>query len=240
MSIKLRSACDKCHETKVRCSGEVPCQGCLTSSSLCFYSVSNPLGRPRGTKKKQIRGGSKGANTWERDDVANGEVAATTAGTGERGSSKRSRTNNGDCSGPASRTIIVSNSHREDTSDPLGSGGSAPGDNSSFIPTHQGHNNISMSDAAAPNDFRLNPMNHSGKENRGIDDALPHSFDYSDLNRYVMSDVARSDFSSLTNPEIRTPITWDDSAFSFDSENSSDVLRTGAENLDFSYTFKVR
>jgi hypothetical protein len=241
MSIKLRSACDKCHETKVRCSGDVPCQGCLTSRSLCFYSVSNPLGRPRGTKKKQIRGGSRGNNTWDRDDVANGDATATTAGTtGDRGSSKRTRTNNGDCSGSVSRNIVVSNGHREDTSDLLGSGGLAPGDNSSFIPTHHGHNNVGMLDVAAPNGFRLNPLNPAGNETKGLGDALPHSFDYSDLDRYAILDVARSDFSSLTNSDARTPITWDDLTFSVDSETSSDLLRTGAENLDFSYTFKVK
>jgi Fungal Zn(2)-Cys(6) binuclear cluster domain len=240
MSIKLRSACDKCHETKVRCSGDVPCQGCLTSRSLCFYSVSNPLGRPRGTKKKQIRGGSRGSNTWDRDDVANVDATATTAGTtGDRGSSKRTRTNNGDWSGSVSRNIVVSSSYTEDTSDLLGSGGPAPGDNSSFIPTHHGHN-IGMSDVAAPNDFRLNPLNPAGNETKGLSDALPHSFDYSDLDRYAVSDVARSDFSPLTNPDARTPITWDDSTFSVDSETSSDLPRTGVENLDFSYTFKVK
>ncbi|KAH8600637.1 hypothetical protein B0O99DRAFT_667881 [Bisporella sp. PMI_857] len=240
MSTKLRSACDKCHETKVRCSGDVPCQGCLTSRSLCFYSVSNPLGRPRGTKKKQIRGGSRGNNTWDRDDVANGDAMATTAGTsGDRGSSKRTRTNNGDCSGSVSRSIVVSNGHRDDASNLLGSGGPPPSDNSSFIPTHHGQHNVCMSDATAPSGFRLNsPLNPAGSTTKGLGDVLPHSFDYNDLDRYAISDVARSDFSSLSNLDARTPILWDDSTFSVDSETSSELLRTGAENLDFSDTFK--
>jgi hypothetical protein len=239
MSTKLRSACDKCHETKVRCSGDIPCQGCLTSRSLCFYSVSNPLGRPKGTKK-QIRGGSRGNSTWDRDDVTNGGATATTARTaGDRGTGKRTRTNNGDCGGSVSRNIVVSNGHREDTSDLLGSGDQAPGDNSSFTPTHHGHNNVGMPDVAAPNDFGLNPLNPAGNA-KCLGYALPHSFDYSDLDRYAISDVARSDFSSLNNSDARTSLTWDDLIISVDSETSSDLLRTGAENLDFSYTFKVK
>lgn len=55
MTTKFRSACDRCHDTKVRCSGDMPCQACLVSKSLCFYSVSNPLGRPRGTKNRNNR-----------------------------------------------------------------------------------------------------------------------------------------------------------------------------------------
>jgi Fungal Zn(2)-Cys(6) binuclear cluster domain len=250
MSTKLRSACDKCHETKVRCSGDIPCQGCLISRSLCFYSVSNPLGRPRGTKKKQNRGGSRGNNTWDKDGVSNGDATATTAGTtGDRGLRKRTRTrqaltgpkdNNDDCSGSVSWNPVVSNGHREDTSDLLGSGGPAPGDNSSFIPTHHGHNNVGMSDVAAPNDFRLNSLNLADNGTQGLGDTLPHNFGYSDLDTYGMSDVARSDFGSLTNSDTRNPITWDSSTYNIDSENSSDLLRTSAENLDSSNTSNVK
>lgn len=50
---KLRSACDSCHQMKIRCSGNVPCEGCLTSGRSCFYSYSGRLGRPRGTKNKR-------------------------------------------------------------------------------------------------------------------------------------------------------------------------------------------
>lgn len=52
-SHKLRSACDTCSRTKVRCSGGVPCIGCSNSGSPCFYSLSGRLGRPRGTKSKR-------------------------------------------------------------------------------------------------------------------------------------------------------------------------------------------
>lgn len=55
MSTRFRSACDRCHDAKVRCSGDMPCHGCIASKNLCFYSVSNVLGRPRGTKNKTSR-----------------------------------------------------------------------------------------------------------------------------------------------------------------------------------------
>ena len=53
---KIRSACDTCHRLKVKCSGHVPCQGCLNSGSSCFYSYSGRLGRPRGTKNRRPTG----------------------------------------------------------------------------------------------------------------------------------------------------------------------------------------
>ena len=53
---KIRSACDTCHRLKVKCSGHVPCEGCLNSGSSCFYSYSGRLGRPRGTKNRRPAG----------------------------------------------------------------------------------------------------------------------------------------------------------------------------------------
>lgn len=50
---KLRSACDSCHQNKVRCSGETPCRTCDNLDMQCVYSVSNRIGRPRGTKNKK-------------------------------------------------------------------------------------------------------------------------------------------------------------------------------------------
>ena len=52
---RIRSACDACHKMKVRCSGEVPCETCVTSGSLCFYSHTGPLGRPKGTPSNRSR-----------------------------------------------------------------------------------------------------------------------------------------------------------------------------------------
>lgn len=52
-SKKLRSACDICHQAKMKCSGGTPCQGCRSSDHECIYSVSKRIGRPKGTKNKR-------------------------------------------------------------------------------------------------------------------------------------------------------------------------------------------
>ncbi|KAI4240694.1 MAG: hypothetical protein LQ352_007577 [Teloschistes flavicans] len=52
-SSKIRSACDVCHRTKVRCTGDIPCEGCVNSGNLCFYSYTGRLGRPKGTKSRK-------------------------------------------------------------------------------------------------------------------------------------------------------------------------------------------
>jgi hypothetical protein len=51
---RLRRACDTCHQLKVRCSGTMPCETCLSSNNECFYSQLNRLGRPKGSKNRQI------------------------------------------------------------------------------------------------------------------------------------------------------------------------------------------
>ena len=55
---KLRSACDVCHQAKTKCTGGTPfggtpCTNCRDSSYQCRFSVSNRIGRPRGTKNKR-------------------------------------------------------------------------------------------------------------------------------------------------------------------------------------------
>lgn len=52
-SKKLRTACDICHQAKMKCSGGTPCQGCRGSDHNCVYSVSKRIGRPKGTKNKR-------------------------------------------------------------------------------------------------------------------------------------------------------------------------------------------
>ena len=53
LSKKLRTACDICHQAKMKCSGGSPCQGCRASDHECIYSVSKRIGRPKGTKNKR-------------------------------------------------------------------------------------------------------------------------------------------------------------------------------------------
>ncbi|KAI1452435.1 hypothetical protein F4805DRAFT_447533 [Annulohypoxylon moriforme] len=51
---RLRSACDSCHQAKIRCSGGNPCLTCLVSQTNCSYSPGNRLGRPKGSKNKRV------------------------------------------------------------------------------------------------------------------------------------------------------------------------------------------
>ncbi|KAI0970336.1 hypothetical protein F4678DRAFT_136886 [Xylaria arbuscula] len=51
---RLRSACDVCHQMKVRCSGTLPCDTCAEAGQTCLYSISNRLGRPPGAKNKRL------------------------------------------------------------------------------------------------------------------------------------------------------------------------------------------
>lgn len=53
-SKKLRSACDTCHQTKVRCSGGNPCQMCQHMRAECVYSPSGRKGRPKGTRPRKV------------------------------------------------------------------------------------------------------------------------------------------------------------------------------------------
>ena len=52
---KLRSACDLCHQTKTKCFGGCPCEGCQKLGIKCIFSVSNRIGRPKGTRNKKTR-----------------------------------------------------------------------------------------------------------------------------------------------------------------------------------------
>ncbi|KAH8698373.1 hypothetical protein BGW36DRAFT_144779 [Talaromyces proteolyticus] len=49
----LRSACDTCHHSKVKCSGRLPCEGCEKLRVRCKYSISNRTGRPKGVRNKK-------------------------------------------------------------------------------------------------------------------------------------------------------------------------------------------
>lgn len=53
--VRLRSACDQCHESKVKCSGGTPCVVCEKARTECKYSLAKSFGRPRGVKNKKTR-----------------------------------------------------------------------------------------------------------------------------------------------------------------------------------------
>ncbi|CRG86402.1 hypothetical protein PISL3812_03408 [Talaromyces islandicus] len=50
---KLRSACDSCHEAKVRCTGGTPCVHCKNHRHDCHYSVAARIGKPKGSRNRK-------------------------------------------------------------------------------------------------------------------------------------------------------------------------------------------
>ncbi|QGA13931.1 hypothetical protein EYB26_001583 [Talaromyces marneffei] len=54
-SKKLRSACDRCHSAKVRCSGKSPCERCQKDNLPCRYSFRANLGKPKGSLNKKTK-----------------------------------------------------------------------------------------------------------------------------------------------------------------------------------------
>lgn len=50
---KLRSACDSCHQCKVKCSGGSPCYRCTSKGLYCRYSYQNRAGKPKGSKNRR-------------------------------------------------------------------------------------------------------------------------------------------------------------------------------------------
>jgi hypothetical protein len=52
-TVRRRSACNACHEGKIKCSGGVTCVACQLSGLQCTYSLISRLGRPKGSKNKR-------------------------------------------------------------------------------------------------------------------------------------------------------------------------------------------
>ncbi|KAK1140020.1 hypothetical protein N8T08_010929 [Aspergillus melleus] len=50
---KLRSACDSCHQCKVKCSGGSPCFRCASKDLSCRYGYQNRAGKPKGSKNRK-------------------------------------------------------------------------------------------------------------------------------------------------------------------------------------------
>jgi hypothetical protein len=63
--VRLRNACDPCHQLKRKCSGDMPCENCTLSNSTesCLYRPVNRLGRPRGSRNRQKTSSRSGPNS---------------------------------------------------------------------------------------------------------------------------------------------------------------------------------
>ncbi|KAK4694500.1 C6 transcription factor GliZ, partial [Lecanoromycetidae sp. Uapishka_2] len=68
---KLRTACDVCHQSKMKCSGGKPCSGCRDAGYDCSYSFSNRSGRPKGTKNKRTLERMNGKKSGSSENTEN-------------------------------------------------------------------------------------------------------------------------------------------------------------------------
>ncbi|KAL7905033.1 hypothetical protein GGI35DRAFT_461665 [Trichoderma velutinum] len=144
---RLRSACDACHQLKVRCSGYLPCDSCTESCRTCVFSMSNRLGRPLGSKNKRaaIVGGK------ETQSLANQKNITRNKGPREaRKARKRSSIHLEDQVNLSPRPIIATQN--------IAGSASVPSDNSSS-PKSNGQSPFtdvnSMSWATSPFEFSL-------------------------------------------------------------------------------------
>lgn len=86
---RVRSACDLCHQSKVKCSGGNPCSGCHKLGLRCNYSSSNRTGRPRGVKNKGTRQRLRALEAAEAEREAGARCARSAAFNGSTASSSR-------------------------------------------------------------------------------------------------------------------------------------------------------
>jgi hypothetical protein len=50
---KLRSACNACHEVKLKCLGGQPCSRCRNKQIECVYKHAARIGKPKGSRNKK-------------------------------------------------------------------------------------------------------------------------------------------------------------------------------------------
>jgi Zn(2)-Cys(6) binuclear cluster domain-containing protein len=58
-TLKLRSACDACHQAKVKCSRGASCLHCRIHNQECRYSYTARIGKPKGSRNRKTLAGSK-------------------------------------------------------------------------------------------------------------------------------------------------------------------------------------
>ena len=244
MTTKVRSACDRCHQTKVRCNGGVPCRGCLTSKTLCFYSVSNALGRPRGAKQNQNPLASKhdsasnGETTSDRDRSA---VTKNTKSTTDRSSrirqSLRTRSTLDKDESSAQNSsgawnILTPDSQMDEGSRCVAATAQASRDNTSITPTSHDRNGFCVpQDVAAFYNYRYNQGFPKEPAASTLRDTPPYTLSDSELSGFTRSDVTMSDFAAFGN--IESPIAWDDLSQHGNDSSSSVIFRTLPESSTY-------
>ena len=237
MSTKLRTACDRCHQIKVRCSGDVPCQGCLLSNSLCLYSFSHPLGRPRGTKNYQASPRPSGDNSWNGEALSRAHntvhsTAMENRTLGKRAASPhdpRSRKNHSSHRSPPHtwNSALVDN-QCGDAPDLLRSGNQASWEQVCFNANeHAQCGSSGITVLPTPAVSRTDPFPTTG-HNEAM---TPRN-----LTSDGRSDVEMSQLSSSEHSGFQTPITWNEYTYVPSNRNSS---QTSLDSQDIENASKV-
>lgn len=229
MTTKFRSACDRCHDTKVRCSGDMPCQGCLTSKSLCFYSVSNPLGRPRGTKNKTSRNRSHGNSSSEGNTTPDRD-RANEQGPNKKPTNRRRKGTKGSRSGSEPSSAVAAESQQPDGPTLLtsSSGTQTPTETNMWLALgDEGRHIFGMPDIVGPSDFRMDCFS---PVDSGIDTATQILGDTPQSTHHQLDapplDVTMSNFPCLDESDAQCAFAWDSLACNTD-KHFSDLVQTG-------------
>lgn len=69
---QLRSACDACHQSKIKCPGGNPCLNCFSGGNRCNYTQASRIGRPKGSKNKPRE--NKGTLEQRKTDSGNAQL----------------------------------------------------------------------------------------------------------------------------------------------------------------------
>lgn len=174
----------------------MPCQGCILSKSLCFYSVSNVLGRPRATKNKTSRRRTASTITNEAKPIPNPQEQPATY----KPTTRRCRTKDNwssqnamdvtlpDCEDIGVQTILDSTIQ-------------TPTDNIWFFPGDSG-----ASDSMATSDFRFDYFTAAESTTPVLGQTsppVPNPFD-------VALDLSMSDFTTGEELSDNVTLQWED------------------------------
>ncbi|CBX98936.1 similar to SirZ [Plenodomus lingam JN3] len=70
---KFRSACNACHEVKLKCLGGQPCARCRNKQVECVYSHAARIGKPKGSRNKKTLERLRQAKAMSRPEETQGE-----------------------------------------------------------------------------------------------------------------------------------------------------------------------
>lgn len=182
----------------------------MLSNSLCLYSISNPLGRPRGTKNKRSRpqpssnGGGSDQALVDRDST----VMSSEQDTAKRPLLRRQNAGSDgrmglECSDP----VVTNSQHASSLS---GRGLPTPMNNHWPVSTEEERNVSSTSVNLAPNSHRndfTRPI-YSGNQRQPVVDPL---LDIHGQSTNVF-DVSMLDLAYFDNSGTQCPLAWDDFA----------------------------